>query len=92
MNIKEIYKFNEDDTVKISVTKPEDISYEILKRISTDPGKRLQHEDYEELFIVIDVESEEGWKEVDYIEPDVDLSVDGDLYAEFLASRGIPTA
>lgn len=102
MITKEIYKYAIQNEVEgylvegftISTDKPNNVDYTIEGfRLVAENGMVLINSEYtaEDLIKVIDAQSTEGWSEVEepIIEVDGDLSSEGDLYREFLVSRGI---
>lgn len=91
MIIKELYKYSKNNSVIFSLKKPE-VSFEQMYRLIADEGQLLTF-DGESTFSAIDVESTEGWYEVPAPQDEQEnLSPQGELYREFLESKGIPTA
>lgn len=62
---KNLYKYESETSVTYSLEKPNHEDYEIFFRLIADEGKLLT-KDGLEFFSVIDVESVEGWYEVEY--------------------------
>ena len=111
MITKEVYKYAIQNEVEgylvegftISTDKPNDVDYTVEGlRLIAESGMVLINSEFtaEDIIKVIDVQSADGWSEVE--EPIVeeiektteqpqaeDLSPEGDLYRKFLASRGI---
>lgn len=68
MTVKDLYKYErEDGGWDVSPIKPETENYTTLYRLIADEGKALT-QDGIELYMCIDVESVDGWYEVEYIE------------------------
>lgn len=78
MKTVKVYKYEDGEVVKISTTLPEVSEYTTLTRLIAGKDKALKHES-EELFFCIDVESVEGWTEVDYKE-EVYMRKDNESY------------
>lgn len=102
MITKEVYKYAIQKEVEgnlvegftISTDKPNNVDYTVEGfRLIAENGMVLINSGYtaEDLIKVIDAQSKEGWSEVEepIVEIEEDLSPEGDLYREFLASRGI---
>lgn len=79
MIVKNLYKYQrKDDGYDISPIKPEEgIEYTLMYRLIASEGKALTN-DGETLYSCIDVESKEGWYEVDSPEPENDILETGD--------------
>lgn len=66
MQIKKLYKFiRSDGGVSVSIEKPEGEEYTSLHRLIADEGKVLTNNG-KTFYPCIDVESTDGWSEVDY--------------------------
>ncbi len=65
MEIRELYKYKDGDSVIFSPIKPEGVEYKINYRLIADEGFAVTS-DNENFYQVIDVDSEEGWFEVKY--------------------------
>lgn len=97
MIIRDLYRIEREGSVIFTMEKPTELNYELNYRLIPSEGMKLTLNGVD-TYSVIDVESPEGWYEVPAPESTGeqiyhgDLSPQGDLYTEFLASRGIPTA
>lgn len=87
-----IYTYRIKTGVVVTTTPPsEDTEHTLSTRLVADDNKSLKNKTTGETLQVIDTDDINEWIEVDKVNEE-DLSEDGDLYEEFLLSKGIPIA
>ena len=92
MIVKNLYKVTDNNSVMFTTEIPEESDYELHYRLIASGNMELTLNGAD-TYSAIDVESTEGWYEVPASQGEREnLSQQGELYLEFLESRGIPTA